>query len=200
MEFLARAAGEGCFRTYLDFGAGIGSLGIYFAHMGLEVTLADISPHLLDYAAWRFRRRGLKLNTIDLGKGGLPEDRFDLVTSLDVFEHLPDPQAVLRSVAASMKQGGLFAFNVAPKDANYPQHVSCYEDVAWGVRAAGFRQKHVLRGVHVLQRVGNPSVMRPCYAALGYVWFRLARPPIVRTFEALGIKERLKRLIRGNPS
>ena len=37
---------RGC-RRYLDFGAGVGSGGILFAHHGFDVTLADISSTLL---------------------------------------------------------------------------------------------------------------------------------------------------------
>jgi 2-polyprenyl-3-methyl-5-hydroxy-6-metoxy-1,4-benzoquinol methylase len=200
LEFLARTAAKARFETYLDFGSGIGSVGIFFARRGLEVTLADISPHLLEYAAWRFRRRGLKVNTIDLRSEKLPENAFQLVTALDVVEHLADPRAVVRSIAASAKRGGLFACNVSPAASQYPQHITSYEDIAWGLRAAGFRQRHVMREVHVFERISTSPAMRPLYAGLGYVWFKIARPPVVRMLEALGIKEKLKKLVRGEGS
>ena len=185
LEFLARAAAKARFETYLDFGSGIGSVGIFSARRGLEVTLADISPHLLEYAAWRFKRRGLKVNTIDLRSAKLPEDGFQLVTALDVVEHLPDPRAFVRSIAASTKRGGLFAFNVSSAASQYPQHITSYEDIAWGLRAAGFRQRHVMGEVYVFERISTSPAMRPFYMGLGYVWFKIARPPVVRMLEAL---------------
>lgn len=103
---------------------------------------------------------------------------------------LPLPQAVLRSVTASMKQGGLFAVKVPAEDAQYPQHVSRYEDVAWGVRAAGIRQKHVLRGVHVLQPTGllTQGDSRPYVTSRFDLCGEETRPP--RWEAAAGRKER----------
>src|SRR5215475_13336912 len=40
-------------RTCLDFGSGIGSGALLFAHGGIKMTLADISTTLLDFARWR---------------------------------------------------------------------------------------------------------------------------------------------------
>ena len=56
---------HGC-RSYLDFGAGVGSGGILFARHGLDVTLADISSPMLDFSQWRFRLRGLSAHFVDL--------------------------------------------------------------------------------------------------------------------------------------
>ena len=49
---------KGC-SCYLDFGAGVGSGGILFAQNGFDVSLADISSCLQQFAQWRFEKRRL---------------------------------------------------------------------------------------------------------------------------------------------
>jgi len=72
-------------RTVLDFGSGIGSLGLLLARNGLDVTLAEINPALNDYARWRFERRGLSARFLDVGAEELPEAAFDFVSAVDVL-------------------------------------------------------------------------------------------------------------------
>lgn len=110
----------------LDFGGGIGSLGLLLAHHGLDVTLADINPRLNEYARWRFARRGLAARFIDLPPGppDLPAAAFDFISAVDVFEHLPDPGATLMALAAALQPGGaLFIHLPGNADAVHPMHL-----------------------------------------------------------------------------
>ena len=81
---------EGC-RSCLDFGAGVGSGSLLFVKEGLKVGLADISSPLLGFSQWRFQLRRLPGEFFDLKKRDLPSESFDMVTAMDVFEHLVDP-------------------------------------------------------------------------------------------------------------
>lgn len=111
-------------RTVMDFGSGIGSLGILLARHGLEVTLAEINPALSAYARWRLARRNLTARLLDTGRGRLPEGAFDLISAVDVLEHLPDPQEALRSLAAALRPGGtLFVHLPSGKDLLHPMHL-----------------------------------------------------------------------------
>lgn len=113
----------GC-QSYLDFGAGVGSGGILFARNGFGVTLADISSPLLHFSRWRFERRGLPARFLDLKTGQLPGNTFDIVTAMDVFEHLVDPVATLEQLWETLKPGGfLFARLAAEIDEDRPQHI-----------------------------------------------------------------------------
>jgi 2-polyprenyl-3-methyl-5-hydroxy-6-metoxy-1,4-benzoquinol methylase len=114
---------HGCQR-YLDFGAGVGSGGILFARHGLEVTLADISSTLLGFSQWRLALRGLPAASIDLKVGSLPDSSFDLVTAMDVFEHLVDPVETVERLWGTLKPGGfLYARIHAESDEDRPQHI-----------------------------------------------------------------------------
>ena len=111
-------------RTVLDFGSGIGSLGLLFARNGLDVTLAEINPALNDYARWRFDRRGLPARFLDVGAEALPEAAFDFVSAVDVLEHVPDPRSVLIALAAALRpRGTLFIHLPTEADSSRPMHL-----------------------------------------------------------------------------
>lgn len=111
-------------RTCLDFGSGIGSGALLFAHAGISMTLADISTVLLDFARWRFARRGLPIQGLDLKRATLPDTSFDMILAMDVFEHLAEPERVAEQLWRALRPDGLlFARIHAEEDAERPQHI-----------------------------------------------------------------------------
>jgi mycofactocin glycosyltransferase len=123
VEALELAAGYRA-RAVLDFGSGIGSLGLLFARNGLDVTLAEINPTLNDYARWRFEQRGLSARFLDTGSEALPEAAFDFVSAVDVLEHVPDPRSALIALAATLRPGGtLFIHLPTEDDPSRPMHL-----------------------------------------------------------------------------
>jgi 2-polyprenyl-3-methyl-5-hydroxy-6-metoxy-1,4-benzoquinol methylase len=130
---------HGC-RSYLDFGSGVGSGGILFARHGLQATLADISSSLLRFSAWRLSIRKLSAQYIDLKVSKLPNEGFDVITAMDVFEHLSDPVEAVEKLWKALKPGGfLYARISAEPDEARPQHI--VEDFAptfERMRALGF--------------------------------------------------------------
>lgn len=135
---------KGC-RACLDFGAGVGSGGILFARQGLEVSLADISSSMLRFCEWRFRKRGLRAQFIDLKFQALPDNAFDLITAMDVFEHLFDPVGTVDQLWRSLKPGGfLFGRFGDEEDEDQPQHIT--QDFE-----ATFARMHELRFSQVWQ-------------------------------------------------
>ncbi|MGH7796472.1 MAG: class I SAM-dependent methyltransferase [Candidatus Binatia bacterium] len=130
---------EGC-RNCLDFGAGVGSGSILFARHGLEVGLADISSPLLGFSQWRFQLRRLPGEFFDMKKRDLPSEAFDMVTAMDVFEHLADPVNAVEKLSAVLKPGGfLFGrFSVEPNE-DRPLHiVQDFEPTFRCLRELGF--------------------------------------------------------------
>src|SRR5262245_16541444 len=130
---------RGCQR-HLDFGAGVGSGAILFARHGFDVTLADISSPLLRFCDHRLTHRGLTAQTIDLKAHGLPNNAFDMITTMDVFEHLPDQVEAIEHLAAALKSGGhLFGRFAAEKDPERPQHITFeFEPMFRRLAALGF--------------------------------------------------------------
>src|SRR5258706_12210574 len=93
-DYAARRPG----RAFLDYGSGIGSDALVFGQTGFEVTLADISDILLAFAAFRCRRRGFTVRTLDLKREQLSSNSYDVVLCLDVLEHIPAPLTTIRDV------------------------------------------------------------------------------------------------------
>ncbi len=127
-------------RRYLDYGSGIGNDALVFGEAGFELTLADISDCLLAFAAWRCRRRGCAVQTVDLKRARPPANAFDVAVCFDVLEHIPDPLAVVRSVRESLRDGGLLAIH-APfgADPEHPMHVVHRDVVTPRMRALGMQ-------------------------------------------------------------
>jgi SAM-dependent methyltransferase len=127
-------------RVYLDYGSGIGSDALVFAEAGFKVTLADISDLLMGFAAYRIRKRGFTVNTIDLKRDSVPADSFDVVVCFDVLEHIPRPMAVVRNLRQGMRDGGLLVIH-APfgEDPDRPMHVVHRDVVTPRMRSSGFQ-------------------------------------------------------------
>ncbi|HQN18879.1 MAG TPA: methyltransferase [Syntrophobacteraceae bacterium] len=114
---------HGC-KSYLDFGAGVGSGGILFARNGLEVTLADISSSMLNFSRWRFDLRGITAQYVDLKERKLHRNAYDIVAAMDVFEHLVDPVQTVDEIWEGLVPGGfLFGRFHSELDADRPHHI-----------------------------------------------------------------------------
>jgi SAM-dependent methyltransferase len=101
--------------------------------------LADISSSLLRFSAWRLGIRKLPAQYIDLKLSGLPSQAFDVITAMDVFEHLSDPVEAIEQLWKALKPGGfLYARISAEPDEERPQHiVEDFEPTFERMRALG---------------------------------------------------------------
>jgi 2-polyprenyl-6-hydroxyphenyl methylase/3-demethylubiquinone-9 3-methyltransferase len=94
-------------KSALDVGCGAGLLCEPLARLGARVTGVDAAPENVAAARAHASRAGL---TIDYRAGelaALSGRRFDLVTSLEVVEHVADPAAFVRGLADAVADGGL---------------------------------------------------------------------------------------------
>src|SRR5712691_10792398 len=114
---------HGCY-TYLDFGTGVSSGGLIFARHGMEASIADISSPLLQFSTWRFKQRGLPVRAYDMKRETLPDGHFDLITAMDVFEHLEDPLGTVATLARALKpKGFLLGRFHTDEDDDRDQHI-----------------------------------------------------------------------------
>jgi 2-polyprenyl-6-hydroxyphenyl methylase/3-demethylubiquinone-9 3-methyltransferase len=93
----------------LDVGCGAGLLSEALAREGARVTALDLSPELVDIAKLHLLESGLtvdyRLQSVESIAAEMPES-FDVVTCMEMLEHVPDPESVLRSCATLLKPGG----------------------------------------------------------------------------------------------
>ena len=95
LEELARAVSPPA--RVLDYGCGIGSVGMRLLEAGYRVAFADYANPSTRYLRWRLSHRGLKAPIYDLDEGGIPPG-FDLAFAFDVIEHVEDPIAFLEQL------------------------------------------------------------------------------------------------------
>jgi SAM-dependent methyltransferase len=120
---LEYASLAGC-KRYLDFGSGVGSGALLFRQHGFDVTLSDISSTMLSFSEYRFRQRGLPAHFLNLKQSCLPEATYDVVTAMDVFEHLVDPVGAVESLNRCLKPGGyVYGRLSAEEQEDRPQHI-----------------------------------------------------------------------------
>jgi 2-polyprenyl-6-hydroxyphenyl methylase / 3-demethylubiquinone-9 3-methyltransferase len=94
-------------RTALDVGCGAGLLCEPLARLGASVTGVDAAPENIEAAKAHAAGSGL---AIDYRAGEFAVQglgRFDLVTSMEVIEHVADPAVFVRELAAHLKPDGL---------------------------------------------------------------------------------------------
>ena len=95
--------------TLLDVGCGGGLVAEPLARMGADVTGLDPAPESIAVARAHAEATGARLAY----RAGLVEDlvaegaRFDVVTALEVVEHVADLRAFVAAAAALAKPGGL---------------------------------------------------------------------------------------------
>jgi len=93
----------------LDVGCGGGILSEAMARAGAEVLGIDLSRAVLDVAELHALEGGIRVEYRAIGAEELAQERpaaFDLVTCMEMLEHVPDPAATVKALAALVKPGG----------------------------------------------------------------------------------------------
>jgi 2-polyprenyl-6-hydroxyphenyl methylase/3-demethylubiquinone-9 3-methyltransferase len=90
----------------LDVGCGAGLLAEPLARLGAEVTGIDASPEVIEVARDHAAAMGLET---DYRVGDVQEidGAFDLITAMEVIEHVADPAAFVMALAKRLAAGGL---------------------------------------------------------------------------------------------
>ena len=98
-------------KRVLDVGCGAGLLAEPLARLGATVTGIDASAQVIAAAQQHAETGGL---AIDYRVGGIEAvagGRFDLVTSLEVIEHVADTRAFVAGLAGALADGGLLVMS-----------------------------------------------------------------------------------------
>jgi 2-polyprenyl-6-hydroxyphenyl methylase/3-demethylubiquinone-9 3-methyltransferase len=93
----------------LDVGCGGGILSEAMARAGAQVLGIDLSRGVLDVAELHALESAIRVDYRAITAEELAEERpaaFDLVTCMEMLEHVPDPAATVKALAALVKPGG----------------------------------------------------------------------------------------------
>jgi len=99
----------------LDVGTNMGFFLRIAKEMGFETEGVEPSPALSAIARDQF---GLKIHTAFLEEVNLPENHYDVITLIDVFEHVTDPKGMLARCHKLLKDDGIVVIKVPNGDYN----------------------------------------------------------------------------------
>ena len=138
-------------RKILDVGCGGGILAESLAVRGAEVTGIDMASASLEIAQLHSLETGVKVDyrcvSVETLAAEQPES-FDVVTCMEMLEHVPDPASVISACAKLVKPGGKVFFSTLNRN------LKAY---LMGIVAAEYVLQWVPKGTHQYQRFLKPS-------------------------------------------
>ncbi|MFL6723889.1 MAG: bifunctional 2-polyprenyl-6-hydroxyphenol methylase/3-demethylubiquinol 3-O-methyltransferase UbiG [Sphingomicrobium sp.] len=143
-------------KTALDVGCGAGLLAEPLARMGAKVTAVDAAAECIDVARDHAQGQGLAIDYRAAGVEDL-DGTFDLVTSMEVIEHVADPRAFVGHLAARLAPGGLMILSTPNKTG--------WSKLLTITLAEGFGK--IPKGTHDFDKFIDPDAMRVLLADAG---------------------------------
>jgi 2-polyprenyl-6-hydroxyphenyl methylase / 3-demethylubiquinone-9 3-methyltransferase len=159
-QFVAdRAALDGA--RVLDVGCGGGLLCEAFARAGAEVTGIDLAPGMIEVARLHAAAEGLKIDyrlaSAEQIATAMP-DGFDIVTCMEMLEHVPDPPATTAALARLVRPAGALFVSTINRN---------LKSFLLAIVAAEYLFKLIPRGTHEYERLIRPAELARWARAAG---------------------------------
>jgi 2-polyprenyl-6-hydroxyphenyl methylase/3-demethylubiquinone-9 3-methyltransferase len=148
-------------KQVLDLGCGGGILAEALAALGADVTGIDACKAPLAVAKHHLQKSGLQVNyqhaTAEAFARAYP-GRFDVVTCLELLEHVPRPSAVVAACRILVKPGGHVFFATLNRN---------LKSFLFAIVAAEYILGLVRRGTHAYRKFIKPAELMHWSAAAG---------------------------------
>jgi len=148
-------------RAVLDIGCGGGILAESMAASKAMVTAIDLAEGPLAVARLHQLESGAKVDYRKISAEALAAEapgRFDLVTCLEMLEHVPDPAAVVQSCAELVRPGGHVVFSTINRNP---------KSFLFAIIGAEYVLRLLPRGTHEYQKFIRPSELEAWARAAG---------------------------------
>jgi 2-polyprenyl-6-hydroxyphenyl methylase / 3-demethylubiquinone-9 3-methyltransferase len=147
-----------------DIGCGGGLLSEAMAEKGAQVTALDLSPELIEVA--KLHALGAGIESIDYrlqSAESLADEHasgFDVVSCMEMLEHVPDPEAVIAACVRLLRPGGVLVLSTLNRTA---------KAFALGIVAAEYVLNLVPKGTHRYEQFLKPAEIAKVLRARGMV-------------------------------
>jgi len=151
VSYIEERVGDLNGRKILDIGCGGGILAEALASKGAEVTGIDMAEMSLKVAKMHLHESGLK---IDYEKIPVEEyaksnpGRFDVITCLEMLEHVPDPTSIVNAAVSMLKPDGNLFFSTINRNP---------KAFALAIIGAEYILNMLPRGTHEYRKFIKPS-------------------------------------------
>jgi 2-polyprenyl-6-hydroxyphenyl methylase / 3-demethylubiquinone-9 3-methyltransferase len=149
----------------LDVGCGGGILSDSMARVGAEVTGIDLADKALKVAqlhALETQTPGVQYRAISAEAMAAEQPgQFDVVTCMEMLEHVPDPASVVRACAALVKPGGWVFFSTLNRNP---------KSFLMAIVGAEYVLNLLPKGTHEYAKFIQPSELAAYSRAAGLDW------------------------------
>lgn len=138
-------------KRVLDVGCGGGILSESMAVAGAEVTGIDLAEKSLKVARLHGLESGIKVDYRAIPVETLAEqepERYDVVTCMEMLEHVPDPASVVRACSALVKPDGWVFFSTLNRN---------LKSFLFAIVGAEYVLRILPRGTHAYESFITPS-------------------------------------------
>jgi 2-polyprenyl-6-hydroxyphenyl methylase / 3-demethylubiquinone-9 3-methyltransferase len=148
-------------KAVLDIGCGGGILAEAMARRAAQVTGIDLASKPLGVARLHALETGVEnIEYVEVSAEDLAEERpaaFDVVTCMEMLEHVPEPESVVQACATLVRPGGWVFFSTLNRNP---------KSFLFGIVGAEYVLQLLPRGTHEYARFIKPSELaRWCRAA-----------------------------------
>lgn len=147
-------------KRVLDVGCGGGILSESMAARGANVTGVDLGEKALKVAKLHLLESGQKVDYRLIAVEALAQQepgQYDVVTCMEMLEHVPDPASIVRSCSQLVKPGGHVFFSTLNRN---------LKSYLFAVIGAEYVLNMLPRGTHEYEKFLKPSELaRHCRAA-----------------------------------
>jgi 2-polyprenyl-6-hydroxyphenyl methylase/3-demethylubiquinone-9 3-methyltransferase len=160
-RYIEKAAGTLEGKAVADIGCGGGLLSEALAARGASVTGIDLAEDLLAAARAHLKQSRLKVDYRAMPAEALAAEKpgaFDLVTCLEMLEHVPDPAAIVAACATLARPGAPVVFSTINRNA---------KAYALAIVAAEYVLGLLPRGTHDYGKFIRPSELERWTRAAG---------------------------------
>jgi len=138
-------------KVVLDVGCGGGILSESMAERGAEVTGIDLGEKSLKIAKLHLLESGNQVDYRRIAAENLAKEQpnhYDIVTCMEMLEHVPDPESIVRSCALLTKPGGWAFFSTINRNP---------KSYLFAVIGAEYLLNLLPRGTHDYAKLIKPS-------------------------------------------